>query len=299
MKISELLNEAPGKDYSAIIDQLEQTPEFKEFSKVFDLNSTKIQRKNGSLQISTKPNILKEPREFFVNYSGTIKVKNGYASIWAKAGYGAGPDGSLEMYKNCLKAVHDHFVNWHVKRMKNAKNDLSNLNLKTLVGRTYPATIEKFSCSHNHLTSLEGAPSIPESGDFDCSYNELTSPLTNTPNKCRIFSAQGNKLTTFEGFPSEANFIHLYDNPFTSFSDVHKHVKSCSGFTLPTVKTGVLSFFKIKNCQSIAYWRAHNDKSEFDQVSIIVNWHLSSDERSAIKCQRELIENDLDDYAEF
>jgi len=296
MKISELLYEAKGQDYSPVIDQLEQTPEFREFSKYFDLTSTKIQRKNGSLQISTKPEVLKEPRNFFVNVNGNIKVKNGYALIWVKAGYGAGTAGSLEMYKNCLDTIHKHFTEWFTKRRKNAKYDFNNLNLKTLVGLTYPTTIKEFSCAHNHLTSLEGAPSIPATGDFNCSDNLLTSPLTNTPPKCRIFSVQNNKLTSFEGFTPEASYIHFYNNPFTSFSDVYKHVKSCGGFTLPLVKTGVLAFFKVKDCKSITFYNAPSG-SDFARATVIVNWHLATGDLFA--CQEELIDHNLKDFAEL
>jgi hypothetical protein len=308
MKISELLNEASkGADYSAVIDQLEQTPEFKDFSKYFDLNSTKIQRKNGSLQIVTKDTYLKEPREYFVNYAGDIKVKNSYASIWGKAGYGAGPDGSLQMYLNCLDTIHTHFVNWFAKRLKNAKDDVRNLSLTTLKGRIYPNKISNFNCSYNNLTTLEGAPELNAAGDFSvggdfyCNNNELTSPLVGGPEQCRLFNAANNKLTSFEGFPKHAQFIQAYGNPITSFSDVHKHIPRCQGFNLPPVKTGVLAFFKVKDCTSIAFTinGRKTEDGEFGLVAQIVSKHLFSSERSAIKCQRELIENDLDDYAEF
>jgi hypothetical protein len=307
MKVSELFEAPKGADYSTVIDQLEQTPEFKDFSKYFDLNSTKIQRKNGSLQIITKDTYLKEPREYFVNYSGDIKVKNAYASIWGKAGYGAGPDGSLQMYLNCLETIHTHFVNWFAKRLKNAKDDVSNLNLKTLVGRIYPKKISNFNCSHNNLTSLEGAPELNSAGDFSvggdfyCSNNELISPLVGGPEKCRLFNASNNKLTSFEGFPKHAQFIQSYGNPITSFSDVHKHIPRCQGFTLPPVKTGVLAFFKVKDCTSIAFTTngRKTEDGEFDKVAQIVTKHLQDRNRNILACQEELIDNDLKDYAEF
>jgi hypothetical protein len=296
MKVSELFEAPKGADYSAVIDQLEQTPEFKEFSKYFDLNSTKLQRKNGSLQIVTKDDYLKQPREYFVNYAGDIKVKNAYASIWGKAGYGHGPDGSLQMYLYCLKTIHSHFAEWYAKRLKNAKDDVSNLNLKTLVGRIYPDKISNFNCSHNHLKTLEGAPELNAAddflvaGDFSCSNNELTSPLVGGPERCRMFNAQHNKLTSFEGFPKYAQFIRAYGNPITSFSNVHKHIPRCQGFLLPPVKTGILAFFKVKDCTSIGFTDDDGRKSkdgEFDLVSQIVSKHLQKD-RSVLACVNEL-----------
>ena len=59
-----------------------------------------------------------------------------------------------------------------------------------------------FDCSHNRLTSLEGAPN--EVGeDFDCGFNQLTS-LEGAPSEIgKSFYCSNNKLTSLEGAPSE------------------------------------------------------------------------------------------------
>lgn len=120
MKIQELF-EAAGKDYSANVEALEKTQEFKKFSEKFDLVSTPRQRKNGSLQLETKDHVLSLKREFFVNDVGVIKVKNAGTSIWAKAGkvpITVGPIGSTARMVEAIKIIEQLFDEWFDKRSK-------------------------------------------------------------------------------------------------------------------------------------------------------------------------------------
>ena len=78
----------------------------------------------------------------------------------------------------------------------------SNSGIKTLQGVRFGVVSENFYCSHNQLTSLEGAPQEVEE-DFYCTNNQLTS-LKGAPQKVgRDFSCYDNKLTSLEGAPQE------------------------------------------------------------------------------------------------
>jgi hypothetical protein len=81
--------------------------------------------------------------------------------------------------------------------------DLSNKNLKTLVGLNIPQKVGgDFYCSNNQLTSLEGAPQ-EVGGYFYCSNNQLTS-LEGAPQKVGgNFSCSNNQLTSLEGAPQK------------------------------------------------------------------------------------------------
>ena len=74
-----------------------------------------------------------------------------------------------------------------------------------------------FWCSHNNLTSLEGAPE-KVGGHFWCSDNQLTS-LKGAPKKVgRNFWCDYNKLTTLEGAPEEIDGDFWYNyNPVPAY----------------------------------------------------------------------------------
>ena len=59
-----------------------------------------------------------------------------------------------------------------------------------------------FYCSHNNLTSLEGAPEAV-GGNFYCSYNNLTSLEGAPENIGGNFYCSGNKLTSLDGAPNK------------------------------------------------------------------------------------------------
>lgn len=304
MKISELF-EAPV-DSSANIEALEQTQEFKQFSKKFDLISTKQQRKNGTLVFVSKQHLHKITRDFMMSFRGEIRVKNGHTSMYSKVGYATdGGPGSLEQMLEAIKKIEENYDEWLAKRKEvglRKGSDVSNLNLSTLEGLGLPASVKKdFNCSSNNLTSLIGAPEILATENFSCGNNDLVSPLEGAPKECSIFEAQTNKLTTCEGFPRKVQAVHMSRNEFTTYKGIEKNFDYCRRFSISAHHNGkplgLLSFFKVKGCINLS---AAAGNSEQDKQAIaIVNKHLSMPERNAIACQKELFDNDLDDYAEF
>jgi hypothetical protein len=105
--------------------------------------------------------------------------------------------------------------------------DLSNKNLKTLVGLNIPQEVGvHFSCSNNQLTSLEGAPQ-EVGGNFYCSYNQLTS-LEGAPQKVGgNFYCHHNQLTSFEGAPQEVGgmvYIRYNNKVITSIDQLREEL---------------------------------------------------------------------------
>jgi hypothetical protein len=304
MKISELFEATV--DSTANIEALEQTQEFKQFSKKFDLVSTRQQRKNGTLVFVSKPHLHKETRDFIMNFRGEIKVKNGYANMYSKAGYAtSGGPGSLEQMLEAIRIIENNYDEWFAKRKEvglRKGSDVSNLNLSTLEGLGLPALVKKdFNCSSNSLTSLIGAPEILATENFFCGNNDLVSPLEGAPKECSIFNVQTNKLTTCEGFPRKAHAVHMGKNEFTTYKGIEKNFDYGRSFSITANHNGkplgLLSFFKVKGC--VALSSASGNSEQDKQAIAIVYKHLSSPERNAIACQKELYDNDLDDYAEF
>jgi hypothetical protein len=104
---------------------------------------------------------------------------------------------------------------------------------------------------------------------------------------------KGPNIHSLEGVPrhinGSADFSHF---PKLSFANVHKHIDYVEGVKFPYPYKGpILGFLKINGLSSVT---DHGDKWQQ-----ILNKHLASSKRDAIACQRELIEKDLDEYAEF
>ncbi len=100
-------------------------------------------------------------------------------------------------------------------------------------------------------------------------------------------------VTSLEGVPKfirgNANFTN-FEN--ISFSNAHKHITHVDRLTLPLKYKGpVLSLLKIPGLKSVL-----NHPNSYTQI---LNKHLASSSRDIIACQRELIENDMDEYAEL
>ena len=129
-----------------------------------------------------------------------------------------------------------------------------------------------FYCSNNKLTSLEGAPSVVNN-DFYCSNNNLTS---------------------LEGAPSvvKGNF-YCYSNNLTSLAGIHKIVKEIHGFANfydNPIKSSVLGLMRIKGLTRVIL--------DNKQVENILNKYLTGD-RDIIKCQSELLDAGLEEYAKL
>ncbi len=104
-------------------------------------------------------------------------------------------------------------------------------------------------------------------------------------------------LTSLEGFPKYCKgHVRLSMAKNLSFTNVHKHIFAAEEITVNPYYVGpMLGFLKIENLKEIRYLFA--DKGNFHEAAEIINKYLPKGD--VVKCQRELIENDLDEYAEF
>ena len=171
-----------------------------------------------------------------------------------------------------------------------------------------------FVCSHNKLTSLQGAPSVVK-GDFSCYNNNLTS-LQGAPSVVNgYFSCSNNKLTSLEGAPSVVNGgfacfsnnltslegapsvvnggFSCFSNNLTSLAGIHKIIKEihgCADFNGNLIKSNVLGLMRIKGLTRVIL--------DNKQVQNILNKYLKGD-RDIIKCQSELLDAGLEEYAKL
>jgi hypothetical protein len=96
------------------------------------------------------------------------------------------------------------------------------------------------------------------------------------------------------------NFHLIRVNP--KFSD--NDIKLAFSFYTNAIEGGLLNLLKIPDLRQVSVRIGQNSSDDIISVRlgkafIIINSHLSNEKRNIIACQRELIENDLDEYAEF
>ncbi len=116
-------------------------------------------------------------------------------------------------------------------------------------------------------------------------------------------------ITSIEYLPEQAGSYILRNTSIKSFSGINKVIKrvtsTSEGFIMlpSSTESALLGFLKIPGLQELRLSTVvqHQGKAvskELITAVNIVNSHLAAT-KDTIACQRELIENDLDEYAEF
>ena len=103
--------------------------------------------------------------------------------------------------------------------------DLSNMGLTELPDMSTVTILGNFSCDHNQLTSLTGAPEKVD-GDFYCRHNQLISLWRYAPeNVGGDFNCDHNQLTSLTGAPKHVGGdFSCCRNQLTSLTGAPKHV---------------------------------------------------------------------------
>jgi len=107
--------------------------------------------------------------------------------------------------------------------------------LKTLLGISFGHVSVYFSCAHNQLTTLEGAPQTV-GGDFYCGNNRLTTLVGAPQTVDGGFVCSNNQLTSLEGAPRTVNGnFYCYNNRLTTLEEAPQTVGgrfNCDAFEL-------------------------------------------------------------------
>ena len=109
-----------------------------------------------------------------------------------------------------------------------------------------------------------------------------------------VFYCSNNKLTSLEGVPSvvKGNFSCPY-NKLTSLAGIHKIIKEIHGYATfdnNPIKSNVLGLMRIKGLTKVYL--------DNKQVMDILNKYLTGD-RDIIRCQSELLDAGLEEYAKL
>jgi hypothetical protein len=137
-----------------------------------------------------------------------------------------------------------------------------------------------YYCGFNKLRSLKGAP-LRIKGDFSC---------------------QGNLIDDIGELPTHVNgYLNIENNKFTSLRGIDKHVKYIHEYIYISgnpIIGGIMGLMRIKGLQ---YVIANPNTSSPRLVSacLIISKYLGAGNRGIISAQAELIDHELDEFAEF
>lgn len=155
---------------------------------------------------------------------------------------------------------------------------------------TFGKVNQLFECKDLGLTSFAGFPS----------------KIIQTSSSNGYLSATGNDFTSLDGIARSVSEIVLTNcNKITSLKNVHKYIDSCERLFVPgSVKSNLLGVLKIKDL-AFVHFQDHRSTIENDKLTRACNiinvylerGHIGNSE--ILACQQELIDNDLDDYAEL
>lgn len=173
-----------------------------------------------------------------------------------------------------------------------------NPNLESLEGAPKEVT-GYFNCSSNgKLKSLEGSPD--KTGNFNCTHNPEISSLKGGPKEVTgYFDCYRNpNLSSLEGAPKTiGGYFDCSHNPkLTSLKGIHKQLTSMNGLfeaNFTSIKSHVLGLLLIKGCTNV--------KLDNKEVEAILNKYLPNTRgnKAVIECQSDLLDADLDDFAEL
>jgi|694.fasta_scaffold04879_19 hypothetical protein len=122
------------------------------------------------------------------------------------------------------------------------------------------------------------------------------------PYLANMVDASENNISSINELPMcKYKTLNLSKNPITSLHGIAGKLTECTLLAIPdTVRSHILGLLKVKGLKTVVTTEfLTKDKVELFLMLKIVNKHLSSKNPNMIDCQRELIENDLDEYAEM
>lgn len=167
-----------------------------------------------------------------------------------------------------------------------------------------PKTVEwNFDCNNNNLTSLKHSPTAV-GGGYQCYSNKLTS-LEGAPEVIPFeFNCSSNELTTLEGAPEMIGTdFHCTDNDLTSLRDIHKIIKKMNGIVFADknpIKSHVLGLLYIEGCIGV---RLDNEKVANLMTKYLIKrdrfTHGVPNHRFVLECQSNLLDADLEEYAQL
>lgn len=139
---------------------------------------------------------------------------------------------------------------------------------------------------------------------FNISESSLKT-MKHFPKKAVMVTSENNNFTSLEGITPDADEYVISENGIVSLKDVNKHIRRANKiFISSPIKSDILSLLKIDGLEHVSYFtesfvtKPPNLKNALE----IINKYLKLEvpvNAKIVKAQRELIDADLDDFAEM
>lgn len=248
---------------------------------------------NESSSFLTKDEEIKQWLEKRVKSAG-VKISNGKVQV-SKIVFNELETSKIEVeFSKCI----GEFVISH--------NMLSNLN-------GCPSECDIFDARDNNLISLEGGPAKTK-GDYLISSNEQLQSLEHGP-----IYVGGNFHAAYSDLKSDKTIQHLpetivgscmlHHNSLTNLKGIHKRIKRIGGqITIGgnPITSHILGLLLIPGLFRVSAIRRNGEDGKIDEDLIravsYINKYLKAgktDKTSLLACQEEMMDDDLDDYAEL
>lgn len=167
-----------------------------------------------------------------------------------------------------------------------------------------PKEVHKsFDVADNRLESLENGP-VLVNGYYNCSNNKLKN-LKGIPSRVDgSLIAPNNFIDSLDGFPTQVDgYINIAHNKLTSLAGIDKIIKKMNGSLYidgNPIISNILGVMKINGLSGIIPGLAKNTVSlNLLKACEIVTKHIGDGNKGILAAQQELIDADLEDFAEF
>lgn len=311
MKIEELFEVKISKDrgdevtpesIKSAIDNLRNSPEYKQLIDLgFKEVGTPIQLKKGTIGFSKDLQLNAGGHKlsgelYYIYATGQCRLMS--TDRLSKIN---SPQPSLDMderYINCLKTILKY-------RVDSAERESKILILK---GSQYTSfadldilpKLSTLQISETSFENLEGCPQV--TGKVRIINNPELSSLKTMPKRIGSFTLNTcPKITSLEGIsPIITGDIYFGNLPgLTSLTNIHKYITKALTISIHAeVTSAILGLLKIEKLNNISTSFANVRNNELEKAVKIVNSYLKTD-RNILKCQKELIQNGLKDYAKL
>lgn len=322
MKISELFTEAnrvfpesPGKisideiaEVKKAINKLKQSDTYQRMMELFVDVTRPVSLRNGTLVFEPKGENPHQMHQgwYKVNRNGQIRITNNSARNPSQTRLSSPLPPDPDLYTRYVNSLELIMKKYQKRREGKDKKVIIPDYITSLEEFDFPERVSSVTIKNNKfLKNLSGFPKHC-TGSIDLETLPNLTSIEGLPSRIagRMSIKECPELISLQGIPSVMREVYLYKLPkITSFSGIHKLIKRCNGmfYVNGDVTHAVLGLLKIPGIEYLGTtlgW-SKGERQPLEQAIAIIKMFYESNNKDAVACQRKLIENDLDEYAEL
>lgn len=153
--------------------------------------------------------------------------------------------------------------------------------------------------SKNPITSFENCPKITNKAVFEKTKISSLKGISQFAKQIEVFGCS--ELTTIDEHLPKVKFFGAAQCGLITLKDIHKMMPNLQTIQVAfnPIKSNILGILRLPKLKFFLFGREGNDDSDFYKAASIVDKYVLKGDRNIIACQKELYDNDLDEYAEL